>query len=350
MTGLADDLMDAFMGASPAGGDRTSYGASTVRRSRRTSAELEVIDQAIITAVEEDSPVTLRGVFYRAESAGAVEKTEAGYRLVGRELLKLRRARRVSYADITDGTRWITKPDTWTGLDQMLNDATASYRRALWHDQDTEVQVFTEKDAISGVILPVTEQWDVPLGVLRGYASESFSWSVADSIRAAGRRGKTVWLYQLGDHDPSGLDAWRSFRERVCGFLGPHTAEIEDADTLAPGLLYYPFPVGADDSDPVAYVWFDRLAVTEEQIEEWGLPTRPTKQSDPRSTGFGGGSTEVDAIRAPILRQLVEDAITQHIDPEALAVVRVAEQSERELLTRMHSDYQGEIDEIGGES
>ncbi|MGH3782785.1 MAG: hypothetical protein ACRDRO_19745 [Pseudonocardiaceae bacterium] len=94
-----------------------------------------------------DSPVTLRGVYYRVVSAGAVDKTELGYRLVGQRLLKLRRDHTVPYSAITDGTRWITKADSYTGLDQMLSDAAASYRRALWHDQSVEVEIFTEKDA-----------------------------------------------------------------------------------------------------------------------------------------------------------------------------------------------------------
>ncbi len=38
----------------------------------------------------------------------------------------------------------------------MLDDAAASYRRALWHGQDVEVMVLSEKDAISGVVYPVT--------------------------------------------------------------------------------------------------------------------------------------------------------------------------------------------------
>jgi hypothetical protein len=50
----------------------------------------------------------------------------------------------------------------------MLEDAAASYRRDLWHNQVREVYVFTEKDAISGAIAPVTTGWDVPRGVLRG--------------------------------------------------------------------------------------------------------------------------------------------------------------------------------------
>lgn len=282
-----------------------SYGSSTVKRRRRTVEELAGLDAAIIEAVATEHPVTLRGVFYRVVSAGAIDKTELGYRAVGRRLLALRREERVPYSHVTDGTRWITKPDSWSDLDQMLEDAAASYRRALWRDQETEVHFFTEKDAISGVVLPVTSRWDVPLGVLRGYCSESFAYSVAASIKAA---RKVVYIYQLGDHDPSGLDAWRAFRERVAEFCG-----------------------GINRTPAV----FDRLAVTPEQIEEYALPTRPTKTTDSRAAKFTGGSVEVDAIPPSILRQLVEDAITQHVDPDALRLTRVAEQSEREILTRI---------------
>ena len=54
--------------------------------------------------------------------------------------------------------------------------------------------------------------------------------------------------------------------------------------------------------------------MTEIQIDQFGLPTRPTKQSDSRARGFDGGSVEVDAIPPTVLRQIIEDAITQHID------------------------------------
>lgn len=189
------------------------YEASPVKRQRRTKAQLDAIDDAIIAAVAEDAPVSLRGVYYRVVSAGAVEKTEQGYQLVGRELLKLRRARRVSYRDISDGTRATFRPDTWTHVDQMLEDAASSYRRALWHDQDTEVMIFSEKDAITGVVLGETTRWDVPLGIARGYASETFAWSVAISVaaslmndkngpaefRAPGRHSRADHLYEPAD-------------------------------------------------------------------------------------------------------------------------------------------------------
>lgn len=281
---------------------QTVYRASPVKRRRRTRAELAEVDEAIVAAVQMEHPVTLRGVYYRVVSAGAVEKTEAGYDLVGRQLLKLRRSGAVPYAWITDGTRWIRYLQTWNNLDAMLDNAAASYRRALWRDQAVDVFVFTEKDAISGVVMPVVDRWDVPLGVMRGYSSETFAHSFAETVK------RTTWpsyVYQLGDHDPSGLDAWREFQDKVRGF--------------------------APDAD----VRFERLAVTPEQISLFDLPTRPTKASDTRSATFRGESVEVDAIPPTTLRVLVEDAITQHIDREALRLTRIAEQSERTLLYAM---------------
>jgi len=318
--------------------------------------------------VAEDHPVSLRGVYYRVVSAGAVEKTEAAYRLVGRQLLKLRRSCEVPYSHITDGTRWIVKPTSWSGVDEMLEDAAISYRRALWHEQPVEVHVFTEKDAISGVISPVTERWDVALGVLRGYASESFAHSVAEAIKDSSK--KTIYIYQLGDHDPSGVDAWRSFRETVAGFLGDKvTAEMaaRAAQYGVGDLMKVGASIGVSECDPdddyagdwaeqvtymflggrafhnadVRKVTFARLAVTEQQVEEWGLPTRPTKQTDTRARNFTGGSVEVDAIPASRLRQILEDAIVSHIDAEAWTRLREVEDLERESLESFIDSWRG---------
>lgn len=297
-----------------------AYGSSTVKRRRRTAEELAAVDRAIIAAVTEENPVTLRGVYYRVVSAGAVDKTELGYRLVGRQLLKLRRSGVIPYTWITDGTRWITKPRTWGDLGEMLDDVTSSYRRELWNDQRAEVHIFTEKDAVSGVILPVTHKYQVPLGVLRGYASESFAHSVAESIRAT---PKPVYIYQLGDHDPSGLDAWRDFQRKVIDFLGGTEAYNEVGNTYT-------------------QVHFERLAVTPQQIRALNLPTRPTKRTDARTKGFEGGSVEVDAIPPNILRGLVEEAIERHIDPHARELTLMAERNEREGLRRLRGMIGGD--------
>jgi hypothetical protein len=281
--------------------DPAVYRPSPLKRVRLTNHQLDDVDDAIMEALEDEHPATLRGTFYRVMSAGAVDKTEKSYALIGRQVLKLRRAGVLPYSWITDGTRYILKPRSWNALDEMLNDAKASYRRQIWHDQSVEVQMFTEKDAITGVIDDVTAEWDVPLGVLRGYSSESFAWSVAESLS----RRKPTFMYQLGDHDPSGVDAWRNFAEKVTAF--------------------------APDAD----VTFERIAVLPEQIIVFGLPTRPTKKSDTRSAGFDGESVEVDAIAPNTLRTIVQNAIEQHIDPRKLALTESVEASERDVLTRL---------------
>jgi hypothetical protein len=271
---------------------------------------------------------------------------------VGRQLLKLRRAGVIPHADVTDGTRWIIKPTTWDDAETMLAEVARSYRRRLWRDQAAEVRVFTEKDAISGIVLPVTQEWDVPLGVLRGYHSESFAWSVAQTIIESSKR--EIYLYQLGDHDPSGVDVWRAFRERVVAFLcerparrlygnqrdaGPrlpaNVVTQKDLDQDGRHAIEYSILGGDLHSGNIRTVTFERLAVTPQQIIDWHLPSRPTKRDDTRSAKFIGDSVDVDAISAQRLRRLVEDAITRHIDTYALRVTRVAEESERELLYQL---------------
>jgi hypothetical protein len=289
-----------------AGGPVFIPGASTASESLTSREALDAVDAAIIAAVAEDKPVTVRGVFYRVVSAGAAEKSEAGYRRVSRRLLKLRRDRLVSYRDIVDGTRPTYRIRSYSSAEAAVEATGRSYRQALWEDQDAEVMIVTEKDAISGAIMPVTSRWDVPLTVLRGYASESAAYDLADRVSDAVSEERTVYLYQLGDHDPSGVDAWRSFTERVTAFC--------------------------DDEFYCEPPEFERLAVTPEQIEELGLPTRPTKQTDTRAAGFDGESVEVDAIPARTLRGIVEDAITQHIDSEQLAQTRLVEAAEKDIL------------------
>lgn len=273
-------------------------------RKRRTHAELAELQDAIVDAVAADHPVTLRGVYYRVVSAGAVDKTEHGYAAIKRELLKLRRSGKIRYDHITDGTRWITKPDTYDSVEDALRETARTYRRALWTRSNHRLQIFTEKDAISGIVLPVTSKWDVPLGVLRGYVSETFAWSVAQSLEP----GRKNILVQLGDHDPSGVDAWRDFCEKVTGFA-VENGEIE--------------------------VEFIRLAVTPGQIEVLGLPTRPTKRTDTRARSWEGGSVEVDAIPANTLREMLDVFIEGFVDQHELDVLMVAEHDERRVLRNL---------------
>ncbi|GAA1543506.1 hypothetical protein [Nocardioides humi] len=279
-----------------------SLTTTTPARNRRTAAEYAELDQAIVEVCRADNPLSVRGVFYRVMSAGVVAKTEKEYGVVQRRVLKLRRDGALPYGWIADGSRWHVKSPSWDSVEQALHDTAISYRRALWSNQNTYVEIWSEKEAVSSIVSPVTDSYDVPLMIARGFASETFLYATASTIRAV---GKPTVVYQLGDHDPSGVAAWRHVQVKLREFA------------------------------PDVEILFERIAVTEDQITTLNLPTRPTKATDSRAKTFAGESVEVDAIPTRILRDLVDTAITRHIDPIALEATRVFEREERQGLLAM---------------
>lgn len=274
--------------------------AETVLRSmprkRRTDAEIAELDDRLFELVEPEHPVSVRRVFYAATVAGLVPKEEAGYKVVQREVLRLRRSGRMPYHWISDNTRWVVRPTTYRDANDAVQATARLYRRNLWDDQRADVRVFIEKESLLSVVDTVTWAWAVPLGIMRGSASETFVYEMARDIRES---GQPTFVYQLGDHDPTGVMAWDNFVAKLRGF--------------------------APDAD----VTCERLAVTPEQIITMNLPTRPTKKTDSRAKKFTGDSVEVDAIPAPILRDLLQQRIESHVDGRQLEITKMAEAEDR---------------------
>ena len=61
------------------------------------------------------------------------------------------------------------KPRSYDSVDDALAATARLYRRNLWRDAGEYVEVWSEKDALAGVIYPVTANHDVPLMVARGF-------------------------------------------------------------------------------------------------------------------------------------------------------------------------------------
>ena len=75
--------------------------------------------------------------------------------------------------------------------------------------------------------------------------------------------------------------------------------------------------------------------MTDTQIDELQLPTRPAKKSDPEAHKWGARAVELDAIPPDELQTLVHDSIVSLVDAEAWRMEQAVEQSEREILKRM---------------
>jgi hypothetical protein len=302
-----------------------SYGASTIKRRRlrrATQAEMQERAEFLIDYAREHGPITVRGLYYQAEVAGVpgIDKTETSYRKVQSQVLNLRRSGDLAYEYIADATRWMRKPKSYDSVTDALEQTTRFYRRNLWRDTKDYVEVWCEKDALAGVIFPVTQMYDVPLMVTRGFSSETFAY---EAVAARGDDGRDYWVYYFGDFDRSGRDAANSLKEKLDRFA-------EDAFIIP-------------DNGDVDYlslrtvrVKFIQAAITLEQIKQHDLPTRDHKRESAADKKWPYDfACELDAFPPDTLRELVTLCIERHLPKDQLDILKVAEQSEREGLQKL---------------
>ena len=285
----------------------TAYRACPTKSVRRTKAEIVAIRHAIVAVVEADPPMTVRQVFYQLVARGIVEKTEEQYQgTVIRLLTEMRLDGEISFDDIVDETRRVRITETFDNVEHAVQQCAEFYRQSALARSDDYLEIWLEKDALAGALWDVTSEYDVPLMVSRGMPGLTFLHASAREIRRAFWQGKRSFIYQFGDHDPSGV-------------LIPQTIERRLNELCE--------QLGCDP--PIV----KRVALTEEMISEFNLPTRPTKRrGNSHANGFEGDSVELDAVPPSALRDLVRAVIECHMSPEETEALRVAEESEREVL------------------
>jgi len=286
------------------------YAPSPINRHRATKTEMEERAAFLIDYAEAHGPITVRGLYYQAEvhHVPGIGKDDSGYDKVQRQVLILRRAGRMSYHDIADATRWMRKPDSYDSIDAALKETARLYRKALWTSTADYAEAWCEKDALAGVIYPVTSEYDVPLMVARGFSSETFCF---EAIEQRGDDKRDFHVYTLFDFDRAGQDSARSLEEKLKRFAA------------AKGIKVY----------------FHNLAVTAVQVRQWNLPTRkPKRKSHADKKWPHKFCCELDAIPPDQLRDLVRTAIEQHLPRRQLEVLKVAEEDEREQWLRIFGE------------
>jgi hypothetical protein len=211
-----------------------------------------------------------------------------------------------------DRARTVEKSSEWKNVKDLIESAIYSYRLPRWKDQDKEVMIFSEKDAVYSVVSPLARKYHIMLSINRGYNSASNMYELSKKIANRLIKGKEIILLYLGDHDSSGLDMIRDIQERVEEFLeGGHE---------------YIYP----------YFRIIPVALTMKQIRERDLPPNPAKTTDPRAKWyieqFGNTSWELDALKPEDMAIIVEDAIRKHIDMKKYNAWKVKEQKHKRKL------------------
>jgi hypothetical protein len=252
----------------------------------------------------------VRGVYYRAFSAKLYQQGDIDK--VGSRVLKMRRAGLIPFEWISDSTRRRIQPDTFTDVAEYAQFARWFYRKDFWQRQPRHVEIFSEKETMTGVIEPVTKQYDVALTPLRGNNSETWVYDIAEIWRGI---DKPIFAYYLGDHDPNGLDIERDFRQRLEGYL-----EGRPYNWQRLGVTH------ADFQDP--------------QYQQYHFDVEYYKKASSRIAGYwlayknrhGVQAMEVDALPTAEIRHRVEQAIISHIDIDQWHALATIQQQEKQLI------------------
>jgi hypothetical protein len=274
---------------------------------------------AIIAKVKEviskyDTKLTLRQIYYRIVAAGMLPNTITSYKKLGTILVEARKNGTIPYSAMEDRSRGYHNGDRayespaehFESAYNYMRRNYLAYNLPKWWHQPNKVVVFVEKDALSGVFKSVTDEMGVDLVVCKGYSSLTQLHDTAQRL-AQDDETKHITLLYFGDFDASGVDIERYARE---------TLGVE-------------FGIEFD---------FERIAITEDQIDEMGLVPAPGKVSDSRHDAFVAETgkdwqVELDAVEPDKLVEMIREAVAPKFDDE-IANDRDDEQERRREMVK----------------
>jgi hypothetical protein len=253
--------------------------------------------------------LTLRQLYYQLVSRDIIPNVQSEYSKLSTLLKNGRMAGIVDWDAIEDRVRVPYIPwSAESASDAILKDAKYHFRLNRQLDQKNYVEVWIEKDALSGILRRITSEYHVHLMVNRGYSSCSAMHEAHKRIRCEILNGKKCTILYLGDHDPSGLDMIRDIKNRFKEF---------NEDT-------------PDDLN------VKHIALTTEQVYKYQPPENPAKLKDPRAKGyvenFGYTSWEVDALNPKVLTELLKSEIESVIDMNAYQSMKSKEEKSISVL------------------
>lgn len=194
----------------------------------------------------------------------------------------------------------------WKFHDEYLRN-TQSFPR--WYEQKNYVEIWTEKEAMVNAIDYYVSKNDLQIKIVSFGGFRGLSWfnEQIDRLKNKIDKGKSIRILYLGDFDPSGEKMDDVFGNSL--WINGGVGEVASWD-----LNQYSMTLDTNDYIDVT---FKRIAVTQEQIEQYDLPWNPEGMSeevqeklirDTRTNGFKAKygnvyATEVSALSGLYLCQ-----------------------------------------------
>lgn len=252
--------------------------------------------------------LTLRQLYYQFVARDLIPNTERSYKNLGSLINDGRLAGLIDWSAIEDRTRNISAAPHWDSPADVIEAARASYQIDMWADQPRRVEVWIEKNALTGIIHDTCRELYVPYFACIGYVSQSEQW------RAFQRSlNHPVTILHLGDHDPSGIDMTRDNDDRLNMVFGGDVEMI-------------------------------RIALNMDQIEQYNPPPNPAKVTDSRFEqylqDFGPDSWELDALEPSVINDLIRTHVDDIRDDDLFNERLEQQDDDRAELDRIIEDLQ----------
>ena len=240
-----------------------------------------------------------------------IEKTESAYDRVIRLKKQLCEAKVIPWNFFADSGRVAYNNDGFNGLhDTDFVDRCASiYRRNYWSTTGIYPQLWVESRSLTPTLAGTARELGVSLYPSGGMPSDTFVNEACVEAIISGQEEMVV-LY-VGDYDPSGYQIPESLETMLTDHLG---YAAEEYNTDAPELAFH------------------RVAITEQQIIDHALPTKPVKPTQSRKKYNIADTVEAEAMQPDVLRQIVADAFEPMIDRKTLEQLRIVEAAEKHGL------------------
>jgi hypothetical protein len=264
----------------------------------------------------DELPLTARQIFYRLVGRYGYPKTENAAESLNNWLVRARRSRMIPFDSIRDDGASVMKGRFYSSEEDFfgyIQEEANGYERDKLANQPRDIRVYCEAAGMMPQLARVTHRYSVPVYSCSGFDSLTAKYDLAEAIAQAHTyRGRQTVILHLGDMDPSGETIFDAIRDDVYGFL-----EVD-----------VPHKRGED------IAIFERVALTEELVEEYNLPTDPAKESS-HSAGWGGRrACQLEALAPNVLANILGMAIEGHMDLDILKADREAEEEERRRITK----------------
>jgi hypothetical protein len=200
------------------------------------------------------------------------------------------------------------------------NDIRLNRRRG----QNSYIELWCEAGGMAPMLAQMVRSRDVSVYSTGGFSSVTVTYEVA---RRVARRDLPTYFLHVGDYDPSGESIFTSMSQDIGAFVA---AEIDGYIYGATGQV--------EDSEERPFFIPQRVALTEEQVDEFDLPTAPPKASDSRSANWVGETTQAEAMPPDLLERIVLQEIDGLTDQDALRRVRQEEREEKKRINAAVND------------